>query len=102
MIYEGYGDHRGRTRHALVFFIFLLTVRRVQMFFSLKNHPLKLQLAGVRRFGGAIEQTNRQTDLLTDWRFYRVIHANTHTHTHKHMLKHIQTYTNTHSYKHKQ
>ena len=37
------------------------------------NHPSKFQLAGVRRFGGVREQTNRQTDSLTDLRFYRVI-----------------------------
>ena len=36
MIYEGYEDHRGRTGYALVLFIFLLTVRRIRMFFSLK------------------------------------------------------------------
>jgi len=41
------------------------------------NHPSKLQLAGVRRFGGVREQTNKQsnkqTDSLTDWRFDREI-----------------------------
>ena len=42
------------------------------------NHPSKFQLAGVRRFGGVREQTNKQqtdslTHSLTDWFFYRVI-----------------------------
>ena len=35
------------------------------------NHPSKFQLAGVRRFGGVREQTNKQTNTLThslrDW-----------------------------------
>ena len=59
--------------------IFQLTVRRIWMFFSLKpspsqgNHPSKFQFAGVHRFGGVREQTNKQTHSLTDWRFYRVI-----------------------------
>ena len=67
MIYEEYGDHRRRTGHALVFFIFLPTVRRIQMFLALNlpyskgNHPSKFQLAGVRRFAEVREQTNRQT-----------------------------------------
>ena len=37
------------------------------------NQPSKFQLAGVRRFGGVREQTNKQTHSLTDWRFYRMI-----------------------------
>ena len=37
------------------------------------NHPSKFQHAGVRRFGGVREQTNKHTNSLTDWRFYRVI-----------------------------
>ena len=38
IIYEGYGDHRWGTGQALVlFFIFLLTVRQIRMFFSLKH-----------------------------------------------------------------
>ena len=51
--------------------IFLLTVRRIRMFFSLKllhpkgNHPSKFQIAGVRRFGGVREHPYRQTD--THW-----------------------------------
>ena len=58
--------------------IFLLTVRRIQKFISLKPSPsqvetsLKISARWVRRFGGVREQTNRQTDSLTDWRFYRV------------------------------
>ena len=30
------------------------------------NHPSKFQLAGVRRFGGVREQTNKQTHSLID------------------------------------
>ena len=77
---EGYSDHRGRTGHLYFFFIFLLTVRRIRMSFSLKpflsqgDHPSKFQLAGVRRFGGVREQTNKRANSLTDWRFYRVIY----------------------------
>ena len=47
------------------------------MFFSLKPphpkgiHPSKFQLAGVCRFGGVREQTNKKTDSLTDWCFDR-------------------------------
>ena len=60
----------------VVFFIFLLTVRRIQMFLALNlpyskgNNPSKFQLAEVRRFGEVREQTNRQTDSLTDKRSY--------------------------------
>ena len=55
----------------VVFFIFLLTVRRIQMFLALnlpyskENNPSKFQLAEVRRFGGVREQTNIHTDKLT-------------------------------------
>ena len=57
----------GTTIHA----IFLLTVRRIPMFFILKSSPsqvessLKIQLAGVRRFGGVREQTNKQSNKQT-------------------------------------
>ena len=76
---KGNGDHRGRTGHALFSFNFLLTVRRIWMFFSLKtslyqgNHPSKFQFVGVRHFGGVREQTNKQTHSLTSYCFYRVI-----------------------------
>ena len=36
------------------------------------NHPSKYQLAGVRRFGGVRQQTNRQIHSLTDKCFYKV------------------------------
>ena len=36
------------------------------------DHPSKFQHAGVHRFGGVREQTNKQTHSLIDWRFYRV------------------------------
>ena len=55
----------------LYFFIFLLTVLRIRMFFSLKyspsqgEYPSKFQLARVRRCEGVGEQTNKQTDKLT-------------------------------------
>ena len=61
------------------FLYFLLTVQQIWMSFSLNllhpkgNHPSKFQLVGVCRFGGVREQTNKQTDSLTDWHFYRVI-----------------------------
>ena len=61
------------------FFLFLLSVRQIRMFFSLKHSAsqgesfLKFQLAG---FVVLEEQTSKQTDRLThsltDWRFYRV------------------------------
>ena len=72
----------------VVFFIFLLTVRRIQMFLALNlpyskgNNPSKFQLAEVRRFGEVREQTNRQTDSLTDWRFYSDIDVNTYVALH--------------------
>ena len=56
----------------VVFFIFLLTVWRIQMFLALNlpyskgNNPSKFQLAEVRRFGEVREQTNRQTHSSTD------------------------------------
>ena len=61
--------------------IFLLAVRRIRMFFSLKpspyqgkgNHPSKFWLAGIRRFGGVREQTSKQTHSLTYKCFYRVM-----------------------------
>ena len=70
LIYEGYEDNRWRTGLVLVFFfIFVLTVRQIQMFFSLKpslcqgeSYPSKFQPAGVCRFRGFREQTNKQTD----------------------------------------
>ena len=37
------------------------------------NLPSNFQLIRIDRFGGVREQTNRQTDSLTDWRFYREI-----------------------------
>ena len=56
--------------------IFQLTVRRIQMLFSLKpsqSQGESFQLAGVRRFGGVREHPNTQTHSLTDWCFDRVI-----------------------------
>ena len=56
------------TTHA----IFLLTVRQIQMFFSLKHSAsqgessLKIQLAGIRRFRGVREQANKQIHSLAD------------------------------------
>ena len=68
MIYEGYGDHRGRKGHALVFFHFPANgSTNPDVFLALNlpsikgNHPSKFQLPGVRRFGGDREQTNTQT-----------------------------------------
>jgi len=68
---------------ASIYAIFLLTVRRIRMFFSLKpslsqgESSLKILVEGVRRFGGVKEQTNKQTDSLTDKCFYRVIMGST-------------------------
>ena len=49
--------------------IFQLTVRRIQMIFSLKPSESQggssLKLAGVHRFGGVREHPNRQTHSLT-------------------------------------
>ena len=69
MISEGYGDHRGRTGHDLVFYANGSTNPNV--FFSLKpslsqGESSKFQLTGVRRSGGVREQTNKKTDSLTD------------------------------------
>ena len=67
MIYEGYGNLRGRTGHALVFFPTNVMVRRIWMLLSLKpsasqgNHSSTFQLVGVRCFGGVMDQTNKQT-----------------------------------------
>ena len=74
MIYEGYSYPRGRTGHALVFFIVLLTVRRIRIFFSLKHSASQGELSlkisarwgSPRRFGGVREQTNKHTNSLTD------------------------------------
>ena len=64
------------------FLIFLLTVGRIRIFFSLKpssfqgESSLKIsahQGSPFWRSQGTNNQTNNQTDSLTDWRFYRVI-----------------------------
>ena len=58
--------------HALIHAIFLLMVRRIQMFFSLEpslsqgESSLKISARWVRRFGGVREQTNKQTNKQTD------------------------------------
>ena len=63
--------------HALVFFPAYGSTN--PNFFSLKHSvsqgesSLKFQLAGVRRFGGVREQTNRLTHSLIDWYFKRRI-----------------------------
>ena len=70
-MYEAYGDHRGQHYTLYFFFIFLLTVRRIRMFFSLKlsvpqeNHPSKFLLIKFNRLGGVREQT-KNTETLTD------------------------------------
>ena len=53
--------------------IFQLTVRQIQMFFSLK--PSQSQGESSLKISARWEnkQTNKQTHSLTDWRFYRVI-----------------------------
>ena len=78
MKYEGYGDHRGRTGHALVFLIFLLTVQRIRMFFSLKPSPYQGEssLKISARWGSPFRMsqgTSKHTDSLTDWCFDREI-----------------------------
>ena len=73
MIFEGYGDHRGPTGHALVFFKFNCQRFDKSGCFLASKLSLKISGVGVRRFGGVREQTNKQTDSLTDWHFYRVI-----------------------------
>ena len=81
MIYEGYEDHRGRTGQTLVFFIFLLTVLRIRMFFSLKHSASQGEssLKISARFGFAVSEelgnkhTNKQTHLLISCCFSRVI-----------------------------
>ena len=64
------------------FFIFLLTVRRIRMFFSLKpsqsqgESSLKISArwgSPFRKSQGTNKQTNTLTHSLTDWCFYRVI-----------------------------
>ena len=75
---KGYGDHRGRTGQALVFFIFLLTVRRIRMFFSLKPSPSQGEssLKILARWGSPFRRsqgTNKHTHSLTDWCFDREI-----------------------------
>ena len=72
MIYVECGNHRGQQSTRSIFFISLLTVRRIRMFFSLKpsategETSLKFQLIRLSRFGGVKEQINKQTDKLTD------------------------------------
>ena len=69
-MFERYGNHRGRNGHALVFFIFLLTVRRIRMIFSLKHSAsqgkssLKISARWGSPFGGDREHPNTQTDSL--------------------------------------
>ena len=67
MIYEGYGDHRGRIGHALFFLFSYYRFDESGYFLALNlpypkgNHPSKFQLAEVRRFGGVWEHPNRLT-----------------------------------------
>ena len=69
MIHEGYGDHRGRTGHALVFFLFPANSSTNKDIFSLKPSAslLRFQLVGVRRFGGDREK-----------QIYKLTHSLTH------------------------
>ena len=56
--------------------IFLITVRRIRMFFSLKPflfHGESSLEISAGWFAVSEELGNKQTDSLTDWRFYRVI-----------------------------
>ena len=63
----------GHCTRSSFFFFFLLKVRRIRMFFSLKpsapqgNHPSKFLLIRVGCFGGDIKQTYSQTNKLNDF-----------------------------------
>ena len=72
MIYEGYGDHRGRTGHALVFYCPANGSTNADVFFSLKpflsqgESSLKISACWGSPFGGVRGKTNKQTHSLTD------------------------------------
>ena len=74
MIYEEFVNHRGQqSTRFIFFFIFLLTVQRIRMFFSLKpsvsqgKSSLKIsahQIQSFRRSQGTNKETDRLTDIL--------------------------------------
>ena len=80
MIYEGYGDHRGRTGHALVLFYFPANGSTNPDVFQPKTFciPRGIIPQNFSSLGFAVSEElgnkhpNRQTDSLIDWRFYRV------------------------------